>query len=135
MRRPFPGLLALLCLLLTGCEALVFGSAAGLALAYYKAKGSKTYSRPYPEVATAATRAAAALCLRGQEIERDEDSLTITGKDANDKSVTITVTAEDKGRKAELTWRFGAMGDTILNRLFFDTLHQELRIPPPHTPS
>ena len=121
---------AALVLGLAGCEALVLGTAAGMALAYVRGEGIRKYDVPYEQVVNAVVEAASALHLRDQTVSRGDRRTTVRGRDVDGNRVRIRVYPREDGTQAEVRVRIGVMGEYVPTKIFVDTVNERLGLPP-----
>jgi hypothetical protein len=109
---------------LTGCWVIVAGAGAAGTVAYIKGELAATVSEDVPTVYRATMRAMNELKIPVISSGQDALSATVTGRDAQDKKVTVNI--KRAGEATSITIRVGFWGDQAKSQTIYDKIKSYL---------
>jgi len=110
----------------TGCIAVVAGAGAAGTVAYLKGDLESVESRKLDEVHAATLKAVEQLGLKVTKIRKDALSAEVVARDAQDKKVTITLSAATE-QTTKLSIRVGVFGSEAKSRLIYQKIYDNLQ--------
>jgi len=109
-----------------GCVVAAVGAGAAGTVAYLKGDMEAVESNKLDEVHAATLKAVEELGLKVTKVRKDALSAAVVARDAQDKKVTITLSATTE-QTTKLSIRVGVFGSEAKSRLIYQKIHGHLQ--------